>query len=997
MNYNPIKYVRLKNITSKPLNYGTNQFNLPQLLQPIHYIRASLGLILICLIFFLLLKVSAFPVEVLAAPPTPTVLGTEEGTEESIKEEAEEGPEESPEEGAEERPEEDIEEDKKSTNEGLPRILEVQEGDRHAIIYWNSKTALYEDLHDPDKEQGIYSYRIEWGVQGEGYPHSEVTPYRVFLAQPLEPRAIYEARVYNIDAYGNLSEPSEPVQFQHDPTRVNEQRTRLNGFFDDFNRPMGAFDELKWNMAFSGCVKAGQGGHHINHEFHAHTSSKSGDCDRAVTNARAREVFDFTGRTGTIEFDLDGSKRTRQLWYLDFYPAGPDYDAGRKRDISGHVALDTVGEIYADPAYLLRFVQEGTNGRTMNIKYTDANGQIQNLKDFTDVYRNGACGRDMRFCEGENFETIPNVRRHFRIEISRTDVRMFINDTLIIDASLVPIHESGGLPYERAHIVWLLFSYNTTKENISRSMVHWDNFGFDAPANYQKSRVIHNYTNGRIGPDEPAEGNEKWGGPKAKMDHPLLTTIPIPDQLLDTAGVAPKAELMFTLQGTYQWPEEEQFIVLNEGTPHEKRYTLPKPTSDISRLPFDRIVDAIVPHSVILPIDVALPNSPGGLIQGNNDITFHLNNVSVFNIHVELTYPVATEPPFTQPAEIFADYAASNMPDPGPVGPNIVFTEIAGEPTWDPKLFTTEIDSNGHPVRFTKINPVSGRVPIKINANTDAQLASIGHTTGISHYQLLVDQQPISTIHVDSQSPVAYFTHQIEWDTSNLPDGMYEFFVKAYDPQGNPSYFDKFQANSTIGEYLPFEITVQNGNTPVLISSQVEFSARGAAGSDKWIEPLSIKLTKPGATEPNYHLEATTNNLGQYSLPAGRGIIPGEYDMWVKGAHTLAARQRVTLTAGQNIVSSLTLLEGDADNDNVVTLVDFSILAAAYDTCQTDQNYDERTDFNEDGCINSEDLALLSANFGQSGASFTEERRSPITFDDTAQNNSLICLVSPTS
>ena len=160
---------------------------------------------------------------------------------------------------------------------------------------------------------------------------------------------------------------------------------------------------------------------------------------------------------------------------------------------------------------------------------------------------------------------------------------------------------------------------------------------------------------------------------------------------------------------------------------------------------------------------------------------------------------------------------------------------------------------------------------------------------------------------------------------------------------------------------------------------------------------MSIKLTKPGATEPNYHLEATTNNLGQYSLPAGRGIIPGEYDMWVKGAHTLAARQGVILIPGQNIVSSLTLLEGDADNDNVVTLVDFSILAAAYDTCQTDQNYDERTDFNEDGCINSEDLALLSANFGQSGASFTEETRSPITFDDTAQNNSLICLVSPTS
>ncbi|MGB0387850.1 MAG: hypothetical protein ACPGWR_23780 [Ardenticatenaceae bacterium] len=716
---------------------------------------------------------------------------------------------------------EDDNQDSPPTQEALPTILEAQEGDNHAVIYWNSKTAVYDGAYDPYKQQGIYSYRVEWGEKGAGFPHSEVTPYRVFLAQPLEAGRVYEARVSHLDGYGNLSEPSEVVEFQHDPTRIEAQRARLNGFFDDFNRSMGAFDELKWNLAFSGCVEAGQGGHHINHELHAHTIAKSAGCDRAVVNARPREEFDFTDRTGTIEFDLDGSKRSRQLWYLDLYPSGEGvtkgrpYEAGRKRDISGHVALDTTGKLPADPAYLLRFVQERSDGRSILIKFADADGYMRNLADFTDIYRNGACGNDLQFCEGENLLPVPNVRRHFRIEQSRTEVRMFINDILVVDASLEPVHESGGLPYERASVVWLLFSYNTTKENISRSMLHWDNFGFDAPDTYQKRTVVHNYTDGRVGPEEPGENNDRWGGPKAKMDDPVVATIPIPDQILDTAGVAPQAELMFTLQGNYKWPDQEQFIVLNEGTPHEKRYTLPQPTSHISGLPFERVVGPIVPYSVILPMDVALADSASGLIQGDNLFKFYFDNVSVFNIHVELTYPVGSEPPYTQPAEIFADYATKKMPDIGPVGPGIVFNEIDGEPTWDRDLFVEEIDDHGHPVRFSKQNPVSGDVSLVISANTDAQLAAIGHATGISRYEILVDQEVISSIQVDKESPVAYLKHEVEWDTTNLPNGTYELFVRAYDPDGNPSFFDLFQVNSTMGEYIPFEVTVNNDEAAI--------------------------------------------------------------------------------------------------------------------------------------------------------------------------------------
>ncbi len=273
-----------------------------------------------------------------------------------------------------------------------------------------------------------------------------------------------------------------------------------------------------------------------------------------------------------------------------------------------------------------------------------------------------------------------------------------------------------------------------------------------------------------------------------------------------------------------------------------------------------------------------------------------------------------------------------------------------------------------------------------------------GHTTGIERYELLVDQQPVSTIYVNEESPIAYFTHELNWDTTTAPDGMYELFIKAYDPQNNSSYFDVFQANSQLDEYLPFEITVQNGNTPVTISSQVNFMSRGEAGSDQWIEPLNIKLTKPGSSVANYHFEAITNVFGDYVLPPGRGILPGEYDMWVKGDRTLASRQRVTIIAGQNSLPPVTLVEGDADHDNFVNLLDFSIWAVAYDTCRTAELYDQQADFDNDGCVTNNDLALLSANFGKSGTTYTDETEliRP-TFAQRAKDQSFICALPSNS
>ena len=58
-----------------------------------------------------------------------------------------------------------------------------------------------------------------------------------------------------------------------------------------------------------------------------------------------------------------------------------------------------------------------------------------------------------------------------------------------------------------------------------------------------------------------------------------------------------------------------------------------------------------------------------------------------------------------------------------------------------------------------------------------------------------------------------------------------------------------------------------------------------------------------------------------------------------------------------------TLRAGDANNDNVVTTLDFNILKATFAS-----NNDPRGDFNDDGVANIQDYSLMRGNFGQAGA-----------------------------
>jgi hypothetical protein len=87
----------------------------------------------------------------------------------------------------------------------------------------------------------------------------------------------------------------------------------------------------------------------------------------------------------------------------------------------------------------------------------------------------------------------------------------------------------------------------------------------------------------------------------------------------------------------------------------------------------------------------------------------------------------------------------------------------------------------------------------------------------------------------------------------------------------------------------------------------------------------------------------------------------------VKNSQTLQNCLSVTLAAGGNTVGFGTLREGDANDDNCVTVLDFSILESTFGTCAGNPTYDARADFDGNDCVTLVDFSLLATDFGICG------------------------------
>lgn len=137
----------------------------------------------------------------------------------------------------------------------------------------------------------------------------------------------------------------------------------------------------------------------------------------------------------------------------------------------------------------------------------------------------------------------------------------------------------------------------------------------------------------------------------------------------------------------------------------------------------------------------------------------------------------------------------------------------------------------------------------------------------------------------------------------------------------------------------------------------------GDFGGDVTRVPVQAELRQGGAPVRTETLFA--DPAGNYVIP---DVAPGTYDVAFKASHWLrAVVPSVTVVDADATGVDVTLLNGDIDGDNEVTLMDFGELLAAFGATPEDVRWNPDADLNGDETVDLLDFGILVRNFGAVG------------------------------
>ncbi|MCW1908839.1 MAG: Ig-like domain-containing protein [Candidatus Saccharibacteria bacterium] len=608
-------------------------------------------------------------------------------------------------------------------------------------------------------------------------------------------------------ADGKVSNKSAVAYGTPSSARVDAMRTRLTGFFDDFNTVAGPMDELKWNNSTNSCAKAGTASAFINDQFHAHNtvgSNAAGSvfCDRAGIASRPRAVFDMTNVTesnpGQIEFDIDGATHHRDTWYLDLVPLSARTNK-LPLDITSH--NDLFDADTENPGNMLRF--NGNSG-SLTVPYYN-NSQDPNP---VNLFRGSSACQDWHGGFKVDYDScdmsqktsglsslaeptispdpIPNVRRHWVIQFTPTKIRVFIDSTLIAVADM----PTGLFAEKKFTVQSTVFSYNTGKTDgfdpgpiPTVEMIHWDNFGFNGPSTPE---VVHNYMEGGATGTNPVYANGDSSGYSVPSGS-RKTIVPIPDTIGNL--VNNQARLFYSTTGfSYNygyWTPGDHILV------NGKRYDVPNPNTQMSI-----VSDPLGSNFMVTAF--TLPIAKSDLVTGPNNVEFKFADpdLSFVNVHIELPYSSSdsSRPSYTQPLTIFGTkfydiaqppitncdqyrYVEQDLGLPYQTGKANLVT--GGECVLLPKGSHHNTGTTPPPTTDTAAPTVSLLTPTAgatVNGSVSVS-ASATDAVGVVKVEFLVDGVLKTT---DSTSPYTY-----NWDSSSSADGTRTLTAKAYDAAGN--------------------------------------------------------------------------------------------------------------------------------------------------------------------------------------------------------------------
>lgn len=142
------------------------------------------------------------------------------------------------------------------------------------------------------------------------------------------------------------------------------------------------------------------------------------------------------------------------------------------------------------------------------------------------------------------------------------------------------------------------------------------------------------------------------------------------------------------------------------------------------------------------------------------------------------------------------------------------------------------------------------------------------------------------------------------------------------------------------------------------------------------LQQMPVTLTlKSGTTEINY-AQQTTDAYGFFTVSVA-SLASGTYNWRIQGPDGvpegnvtpgfLATVGTVTINTSGSTVNTLDAglqKGGDANNDNLVDVVDFNILKNSFGKTPADPGYDPRADFTGDNVVDVSDFNTLKKNFG---------------------------------
>lgn len=172
-------------------------------------------------------------------------------------------------------------------------------------------------------------------------------------------------------------------------------------------------------------------------------------------------------------------------------------------------------------------------------------------------------------------------------------------------------------------------------------------------------------------------------------------------------------------------------------------------------------------------------------------------------------------------------------------------------------------------------------------------------------------------------------------------------------------------AAGTVGTWNSYAIKVNCGELAGARKIEGHLDLQEWQGSKA--RAVELDVFEPGSVTPMVSVSAQVGSDGNFTVAP---VLPdGTYDLAMKTGHWLRKRLNGLVFSDGNTISpkSWSLVNGDANEDNVVNVLDYSRLSDSYNLSVGEPGFDSNCDFNGDESVDLLDYFILSDSYNRVG------------------------------